>query len=127
RLSTTDPLLAALLCGTPVARPCGVPLRHLPDRLERRADQAGVHLLMHLSSSRTTVSARRGRPPVPMEQGFVSGLLSRISRVPDRLLHNGRRRAAWAALASAERVPISVRVVCNGDIFRSPVAAAVLR
>jgi len=45
RLSTTDPLLAALLCGTPVARPCGVPLRHLPDRLERRADQAGVHLL----------------------------------------------------------------------------------
>ncbi len=62
-----------------------------------------------------------------MEQGFVSGLLSRISRVPDRLLHNGRRRAALAALASAERVPISVLVICNGNIFRSPFAAAVLR
>ena len=62
-----------------------------------------------------------------MQQGFVSGLLSRISRVPDRLLHNGRRRAALAALASAERVPISVLVICNGNIFRSPFAAAVLR
>jgi len=62
-----------------------------------------------------------------MEQGFVSGLLSRISRVPDRLLHNGRRRAALAALASAERVPVSVLVICNGNIFRSPFAAAVLR
>src|SRR5256884_8307665 len=85
---------------------------------------------MHLSSSsrtRTIVSAPRGRPPVPMEQGFVSGLLGRISRVPDLLLHNGRRRAALAALASAERVPISVLVICNGNIFRSPFAAAVLR
>ena len=62
-----------------------------------------------------------------MEQGFVSGLLSRISRVPDRLLHNGRRRAALAALAGAERVPTSVLVICNGNIFRSPFAAAVLR
>src|SRR2546429_6565096 len=85
---------------------------------------------MHLSSSsrtRTIVSAPRGRPPVPMERGFVSGNESRISRVPDRLLHNGRRRAALAALAGAERVPTSVLVICNGNIFRSPFAAAVLR
>src|SRR2546430_998621 len=85
---------------------------------------------MHLSSSsrtRTIVSAPRGRPPVPMERGFVSGLLSRISRVPDRLLHNGRRRAALAALAGAERAPASLLVICNGNIFRSPFAAAVLR
>jgi len=82
---------------------------------------------MHLSSSKTTASAGRGRPPVPMERGFVSGLLSRISRVPDRLLHNGRRRAVLAVLAGAERAPASVLVICNGNIFRSPFAAAVLR
>jgi protein-tyrosine-phosphatase len=32
-----------------------------------------------------------------------------------------------AALASAERAPASVLVICNGNIFRSPFAAAVLR
>jgi protein-tyrosine-phosphatase len=62
-----------------------------------------------------------------MQPGFVSGLLSRISRVPDRLLHSGRRRAALALLAGAERAPASVLVICNGNIFRSPFAAAVLR
>src|SRR2546423_4717777 len=84
---------------------------------------------MHLSSSnsKTIASAQRGRSPVPIERGFVSGLLTRISRVPDRLLHNGRRRAAWAALAGLERVPASVLVICNGNIFRSPFAAGVLR
>src|SRR5256885_9049403 len=114
----------------PAARPLpdvrGVPLRRLPDRLEQRADQAGVHLLMHLSTSRTTVSARRGRPPAPMERGFVSGLLTRISRVPDRLLHNGRRRAALAALAAAGRGPAPALGVFQGNIFREPVAAPVL-
>src|SRR2546430_7105602 len=84
---------------------------------------------MHLSrsNSKAIASAHRGRSPVPMEQGFVSGLLSRFSRVPDRLLRNGRRRAALGALASAARVPASVLVICNGNIFRSPFAAAVLR
>jgi protein-tyrosine-phosphatase len=62
-----------------------------------------------------------------MQRGFVSGLLSRISRVPERLLHNGRRRAALAALAAAARAPASVLVICNGNIFRSPFAAAALR
>ena len=62
-----------------------------------------------------------------MERGFVSGLLTRLRRVPDRLLHTARRRAAMAALAGAERGPASVLVICNGNIFRSPFAAAVLR
>src|SRR5207237_8346134 len=93
----------------------------------KRADQAEGYPLMHLSSSKTTASAGRGRPPVPMERGFVSGLLSRISRVPDRLLHNGRRRAVLAVLAGAERAPASVLVIGNGHTFRSPFPAAVLR
>lgn len=62
-----------------------------------------------------------------MERGFVSGLLSRISHVPDRLLHGGRRRAALAAMAAAGRAPASVLVICNGNLFRSPFAAAALR
>ena len=62
-----------------------------------------------------------------MQPGFMSGLLRRISRVPDRLLHNGRRRAVLALLARAERAPASVLVICNGNIFRSPFAAAALR
>ena len=95
---------------------------------QERADRAGVNPVMHLSPSQMQqLSARQGRRPVPMERGFVSGLLSRISRVPDRLLHNGRRRAALAALAGAGQAPASVLVICNGNIFRSPFAAAVLR
>src|SRR5207302_2659388 len=127
RASTPEPVLAPPPCGTPVAR-CTrcTTSAYLADR-STRADRAGDYAMMHLSSSRTIASARRGRPPVPMEPGFVSGLLSRISRVPDRLLHNGRRRAALAALAGAERAPTSVLVICNGNIFRSPFAAAMLR
>jgi len=45
--------------------------------------------------------------------------------VPERLLHSARRRAALAALAR-QRSLQSVLVVCNGNIFRSPFAAAVL-
>src|SRR2546423_5401469 len=82
---------------------------------------------MHLPSSETMVSVRGARRPPPMERGFVSGLLTRLRRVPDRLLHTARRRAAMAALAGAERGPASVLVICNGNIFRSPFAAAVLR
>src|SRR5437879_12439096 len=100
------------------------PLRTQEDQ---RGDRAGAPPPMHVSSLDMLESARRGRRPVPMQPGFVSGLLSRISRVPDRLLHNGRRRAAVARLAGAERAPASVLVICNGNIFRSPFAAAVLR
>ncbi|OLD92229.1 MAG: hypothetical protein AUG84_01890 [Chloroflexi bacterium 13_1_20CM_4_66_7] len=46
--------------------------------------------------------------------------------MPDRLLHRSRRRAALAALR-ARRPPATVLVLCNGNIFRSPFAAAVLR
>src|SRR5256884_3514216 len=100
---------------------------HPTGRSEKRADRAGALPLMHLPSSETTQSARRGRRPVPMESGVVSGLLTRLRRVPDQLLHGARRRAALAALAGAERAPESVLVICNGNIFRSPFAAAVLR
>src|SRR5947207_12854330 len=46
--------------------------------------------------------------------------------MPDRLLHPRRRRAALASL-NARRPPARVLVVCNGNIFRSPFAAVVLR
>ncbi len=57
---------------------------------------------------------------------MVAELLRRLRRLPDQLLHAARRRAARGALAA--RLPLrSVLVVCNGNIFRSPFAAAVLR
>jgi len=46
--------------------------------------------------------------------------------MPDRLLHRSRRRAALGALR-ARRPPACVLVLCNGNIFRSPFAAAVLQ
>src|SRR2546430_7845036 len=100
---------------------------HPTGRSEKRADRAGALPLMHVPSSETTQSVRRGRRPVPMESGVVSGLLTRLRRAPDQLLHGARRRAALAALAGVERAPESVLVICNGNIFRSPFAAAVLR
>jgi len=53
-------------------------------------------------------------------------LVRGVRRFPQRLLHPARRRAALAALAARPR-PASVLVLCNGNIFRSPFAAAVLR
>lgn len=53
-------------------------------------------------------------------------LLRGVRRLPEQLLHPARRRAALAALAARPR-PASVLVLCNGNIFRSPFAAAVLR
>ena len=47
--------------------------------------------------------------------------------LPQRLLHASRRRAALAALRRTRRRPASVLFVCNGNIFRSPFAAAVLQ
>ena len=55
----------------------------------------------------------------------MAQLLSRLRGVPDRLLHAPRRRAALARLL-ARRPPAHVLVVCNGNIFRSPFAAALL-
>src|SRR5260370_2046923 len=62
----------------------------------------------------------------PRDQVSVTELLGRLRRVPDQLLHRSRRRAALAALM-ARRPPASVLVLCNGNIFRSPFAAAVLQ
>ncbi len=57
---------------------------------------------------------------------MVAQLLSRLRGVPDRLLHARRRQAALASLL-ARRPPQHVLAVCNGNIFRSPFTAAVLR
>ncbi len=54
------------------------------------------------------------------------GFLNRLRHVLDRLLHASRRGAAVAALA-ARRPPTYVLVICRGNLFRSPFAAAVLR
>lgn len=69
--------------------------------------------------------AVRTRKPA-VGRGYVAELLKRLRHVPDQLLHRSRRRAALAALA-ARRSPAYVLVLCNGNIFRSPFAAAVLR
>ena len=57
---------------------------------------------------------------------MVAELLRRLRRVPNRMLHGSRRRAALASLA-ARPTPANILVLCNGNIFRSPFAAAVLR
>jgi protein-tyrosine phosphatase len=55
----------------------------------------------------------------------VMGLLLRVRRTPDRLLHPLRRRKALEALRARPR-PKSVLVLCHGNICRSPIAAALL-
>ena len=50
----------------------------------------------------------------------------RVGRIPQRLLHPLRRRAA-AALLRSGRAPGVVLVVCHGNICRSPYAAGALR
>ena len=62
----------------------------------------------------------RGREWRRLAGRWVRGL----HRLADRLLHPFRRRAARARVAA--RCPASVLVVCNGNIFRSPFAAALL-
>ena len=57
---------------------------------------------------------------------MVAELLRQLRRVPNRMLHRSRRRAALALLAARPR-PANILVLCNGNIFRSPFAAAVLR
>src|ERR1041385_3980831 len=63
---------------------------------------------------------------VPAGGPVVAELLRRLRRVPNRMLHGSRRRAALASLA-ARPTPANVLVLCNGNIFRSPFAAAALR
>jgi len=52
-------------------------------------------------------------------------LLRSVRRTPERLLHPLRRRKSVDALRARAR-PKTVLVVCNGNICRSPVAAALL-
>src|SRR5436190_1524782 len=66
------------------------------------------------------------RVPVGAGGQVVSQLLRRLRQMPDRLLHPRRRLAALASL-NARRPPARVLVVCNGNIFRIPFAAVVLR
>jgi protein-tyrosine phosphatase len=52
-------------------------------------------------------------------------LVRRVRRSPDRLLHRLRRRKAFESLRGRPR-PKTVLVVCQGNICRSPLAAALL-
>ncbi len=63
---------------------------------------------------------------VSKRRKWVADLLGRLRRMPDRLLHRSRHRAALAAL-TARRPPVCVLVLCSGNIFRSPFAAALLQ
>lgn len=71
-------------------------------------------------------SSATGTGGVATRGHWVAELLRRLRRVRDRIRHRARRRAALAALA-ARRPPASVLVLCNGNIFRSPFAAALLQ
>ncbi len=55
----------------------------------------------------------------------MADLLSRLRRLPNRVLHPLRRQRARKALRGRRR-PASVLVICRGNICRSPVAAALL-
>src|SRR5690349_17636423 len=79
-------------------------------------------------SSRPSVTAETCEPRDDREGegGHMAELLKRLRHVPDQLLHPSRRRAALAALA-ARGTPASVLVLCSGNLFRSPFAAALLR
>lgn len=65
-------------------------------------------------------------PCFELERPVVAGLLTRVRRTPDRLLHPFRRRKALDALRRRPR-PRMLLVVCHGNICRSPFAAALLR
>ena len=67
-----------------------------------------------------------GTGGLPMRRTWAAILLERLRRMAARLRHNSRRKAALAALA-ARQPPACVLVLCSGNIFRSPFAAAVLR
>ncbi len=70
-------------------------------------------------------SSAPGTGGVATRGNWVAELLRRLRRAGDRLLYRARRRAAFAALGS-RRPPAFVLVLCSGNIFRSPFAAAVL-
>ncbi len=76
---------------------------------------------------RTTIDLieRRGKSAVIAWSRVIlpSPILSRLRRVPGRLLHPLHRRRARAAL-QRRPAPATVLIVCHGNICRSPFAAA---
>jgi protein-tyrosine-phosphatase len=77
-------------------------------------------------SRRAPGLSRMGAGGVPPRGHWVTELLTRLQRAADRLFHRSRRRAAHSGLA-ARRPPQYVLVLCSGNVFRSPFAAAVLQ
>jgi len=72
------------------------------------------------AQGRAVVAAWRGVP-----RARLRPLWHWMKHLPDRALHGGRRRAALRALQ--RRAPFdSVVFVCQGNIYRSPYAAALL-
>jgi protein-tyrosine-phosphatase len=68
----------------------------------------------------------RALAALPSWSAAARDLLRRLRHLPDRWLHRRRRAAALARLR-AEPVPTSLLFVCEGNIFRSPFAAAALQ
>ena len=79
-----------------------------------------------LGSQRAAGLSRVGPGGVPPRGHWVTEFLTRLKRAADRLFHSSRRRAAHSGLA-ARRPPQYVLVLCSGNVFRSPFAAAVLQ
>jgi protein-tyrosine-phosphatase len=77
-------------------------------------------------SRRAPGLSRLGAGGGPPRGHWVTELLTRLQRTADRLFHRSRRRAAHSGLA-ARRPPQYVLVLCSGNVFRSPFAAAVLQ
>ncbi len=88
---------------------------------------AAPDLSTHVQPRRGAIgSSATGTGGVATRGHWVAELLRRLRRMGDRLRHRARRRAALAALGS-RRPPAYVLVLCSGNIFRSPFAAAVLQ
>jgi protein-tyrosine phosphatase len=62
----------------------------------------------------------------PASADGVRRVLSHLRHLPDRWLHRRRRAAALARLRAVP-LPACILFVCEGNIFRSPFAAAALR
>ena len=82
---------------------------------------------MRVQARRPAISSSGGGAGrFPRRRDSVADLFTGLRRVLDHLLHRSRRRAALASLTTRQP-PASVLVLCSGNIFRSPFAAAVLR
>ena len=78
-----------------------------------------------ITSTRSRAPSPSSRTSVRRLAGGLRALARGLRRVPDRVLHRLRRRAAWNMLRG-RGVPTLTLVVCHGNICRSPYAAGVL-